>query len=234
MIEYGVNYQSEIKISWLPLLEVVLALGTCSTTYSLYLHLGYFKTDEWPTISETAREYPMSKIFAIGISVFAFIFIFLAFLMHDLLELYGCEKSKYFKFIPLLCSVFLTSMSCCTLNDHPFVHGTLSITAFVLCMIFAGFIHFYQLKAQILKWKMLKTIILTMICLTTVLLGTLTMIDETKVINCAKAVIEYVLFACLLFYFGSWTKDVDLFKLSFCILIPQTDIGLQNDVNDVI
>ena len=217
--QFPINNQDYVNIhcTILPILCFIIAGFVISVNFILFVRQGLFNNKQWPTISETARYYPMNKIFAVGLSVLGILFLFLGLLVVVILQLSGVQWIKYTVFLPVLCCVFLILMSNCGLKDQPFVHGTFAILGFILILIFILIIHKAFTAIGNVQCKLFKTIILLISTLSVIILSILTPLKETDIVCCAKAMDEYILVISLFIYISTWVIEIRKFSYTFTL-----------------
>ena len=217
--QLAINHQDYVNIrcTILPIICLLITCFVISINYILFVKKGLFNNKQWPTISETARYYPMNKIFAVGLSVLGILFLFLGLIVVAMLQLSGVQWIKYTVFLPILCCAFLILMSNCGLNDQPFVHGTFAILGFFLILIFLLITHQAFAAAGNVQCKLFKTVVLSISTLSVIILSILTPIKETDLVCCAKAMDEYVLVISLFIYISTWVLEIRKFAFRFTL-----------------
>lgn len=202
----------------LPIITIVVIFFTLLLNYVLYCIQGRFSISSLPTFSETAMFYPMSKIFAVGVSGFAFLFFFDGELFCDYMSLNNYPKSKFMRFFPPIVSILFTITCCVNKSEHPNIHGCFSCISFFTLLIFAIWT-FYALKKQnILRNKILRFSLIIIGIISTIGIIVTAPLTKFQYISIIQAVIEYVMVLALLIFFGLWFFDFKRIEIDFCVI----------------
>lgn len=206
------------SISLLPIITIAVIFVTITINYILYCIQGRFSINSLPTFSETAMFYPMSKIFAVGVSAFAFLFFFDSEIFCDCMSLNNYSKSKFMRFLPPIVSILFTITCCVNKSEHPNIHGCFSCVSFFTLLIFAIWTFCALKKQNILRFKLLRLSLIIVGIISTI--GIILTAPFTKLhyISIIQAVIEYAMVLSLLIFFGLWFSDFKRIDIDFCVV----------------
>lgn len=205
------------SVSLLPIVTIIVALSTLLLNYILYIIQGRFSINSLPTFSETAMFYPMSKIFAVGISLFAFLFFFDGQIFCDYLSLNNYTKAKFIRILPPIISILFTITCCVNKSEHPNVHGCFSCASFFMLLMFTVWSYQALKRLNILRYKLLR--------LTLIIIGILSTIGiiitapfKNYYVSIIQAIIEYIMAITLFIFFGLWFSDFKRIEIEFCVM----------------
>lgn len=207
----------KFSVSILPIITILIIFFTLLLNYILYCIQGRFSLSTLPTFSETAMFFPMSRIFAVGVSGFAFLFFFDGEIFCDFMFLNNYSKSKVMRFVPPLVSILLTITCCVNKSEHPNIHGCFSCVSFFSLLLFAIWTILALKKQNILRFKILRYSLAIIGIISTIGIIVTAPFKKYQFISVIQAVIEYVMVLALLIFFGLWFSDFKRIDIDFCV-----------------
>lgn len=202
----AINY----SISWIPFVTMAVALITFLYTFVDFIYRNGFVIDSLPTLSEASSTYPISKIFAVGISCFAVLFYFSGTFFIDFLSFHNYSKSQFMRIYLPIISIFFIIMSCVKKNEQLNIHKCFLSLSFLTIFIFGIWSFLALKKISMLRYTKLRLILLILGTICSILLSIFVMFTESKTISTLEAVVEYIMIICLVLYYGLWSFDIPL------------------------
>lgn len=210
--------QCDINLSWIPPAALIVAAVTCISSYAMFVGFGYFDDEHLPTFSETARYYPMTRVFAIGFAIFSVLFFVGGEMMCELLKLDNVEHYRIYKVVPAIGSALAVAMSSVGLSDQSDLHGTFAVAMFVVMLGFCIFIYVSQKRNNAVMYGTMKLVLLVISSLMLLVVAVLAPIEEEgPVMSYVKAASEYVLAISLFLCIGVWKSDLSFLQLTLVV-----------------
>lgn len=207
---------ANIRVSLLPVITIIVSIATILLNYLLYIIKGNFSIKSLPSFSETATFYPMSKIFAAGISSFAFLFFINGQIFCDYIHIKNYSNSKFFNLTPII-SIFFTLTCCINKKEHPNIHGCCSCTSFFFMLIYAIFCYRTLSANGALQFKFIRFSIIIIGIISTIIIIITAPYTNLPQIHVVHAIVEYFMVFGLLIFFGLWYFDFKNIKIVLCI-----------------
>ena len=182
------SHVTSVNIKWLPIVFTIILVIMVIINYSMYQR----EEGEWPTISRTASVFPMNRIFAVCMSVSAFLMFFYCSTIVDHLELHNFPHAKYIKIVSLICSIFFIAMGNCGMNDQLTAHNVFAGIGFVALLVFPVLVTYGHYKVGILRFKIAKIIIAVASFVCLIPLVSLTGSKKSSPGAHAQTVIEFI------------------------------------------
>ena len=225
---YIPTQKRSIYLLWIPILITILLLTMIIVNYCL---CG--SADNWPTISSSARDFPMSRIFAVLSSVAGFLLFFYANLIIDHLGLNGLDNYKCYRVVPISSTISFISMSCCGIGDQSTVHGVFAGLGFGSLLLFSILVFFVHLKKSIIKLKILKIVIQAMAIVLTLPLLVLTPAENKKpIVGKIETVIEFSVVFLLLVLILFLSMELNELKVEFHVVVDDEIDSTNNLVSE--
>lgn len=194
------------QASFLPIITIIVSMLTVVINYFLYIKQGHFSINSLPSFSQTATFYPMSKIFAAGISLFSFLFFLNGQLFCDYININNFSKSNFLHLPPII-SLLFTLTGCINKSEHPNIHGCFSCSSFFSLLIYAIFTYRTLNQNKVLQHKTIRFSIIVIGILSTIIIIFTAPYTNSSKIHVVHAVVEYFMVFGLFVFFGLWYFD---------------------------
>lgn len=146
--------RKDVPLTWLPIAIAIIFSATIIIVYSY----GN-KEDFWPTISIASSSFPMSRVFAVGMSLGFFLNFFYFNFLINFLELSGYNCNTLLKIIPYFSTLSFILMSCFGVKDDEVIHSLFACLGFFSLLIFSYWNYRAHKKLGILRYKRAKEIL---------------------------------------------------------------------------
>ena len=143
----------------LPIIAGIIFAVTCILPFFISLIVGRHFPLTIPTVSESAREFPGSRVFSMGCTIVAMIVGFSGVILLEIPSLHGPSLPRATKLLPVLVAVFLILLSGFGLDDNVFIHLTCALVGFFSVMCFCGLFFCVFAKLNLLAMKKFRFVV---------------------------------------------------------------------------
>ncbi|OHT16724.1 hypothetical protein TRFO_12983 [Tritrichomonas foetus] len=212
-----IEFNSRIKVfsslHYIPVLASLIFTITCIAPFISSLLLGRHYSIKIPTISESAREFPGSKIFNVGSTIAGILVAFAGNILLDVPSLYGPSFPVYTKILPSMIAFFFIFVSGFGLDDNVFIHLTCALVGFFAMLVFSIFIYMVFSQIRIIKWKWLKLISLICGSISLISLAITWPRGNLDPIGSIKSLSEFIFVFAFSLFVLSWYKDLENYEI---------------------
>ena len=200
-------------VKWIPIAATVIFAGTCIIPFITSLVSGRKFPLTIPTVSESAREFPGSRIFNIGSTIAGLLIAIVGWIMTDLPSLYTTPLPETVKALPVMTGGFFVLVSGFGLDDNVFVHLTCALVGFFSLVVFCVFMfgvldHMRVIALRNLKLGFMGAGIVALVTLALTWAG-----SNEDPIGSIKALAEFSFILFFAMYVGTWYKELEQVEL---------------------
>lgn len=193
----------------IPVFATVIFAITCIVPFITSLVSGRKFPLTIPTVSESAREFPGSRIFNIGSTVAGLLIAIVGWIMTDLPSLYTTPLPVLVKALPVMTGAFFVLVSGFGLDDNVFVHLTCALVGFFSLVIFSVFMFGVLDHMRVIMLRTLKLVFMGLGIVALVTLALTWAGSNEDPIGSIKALAEFCFILFFAMYIGSWYKELE-------------------------
>ena len=193
----------------IPVIASVLFALTCVVPWITSLLLGRKFPLAIPTVSESAREFPGSRVFNIGLTIVGILTFWSSFLIVEIPSLHGMPLPKATRVFPYLVCSFFILVSGFGLDDNVFIHLTCALLGFFSIAIFSVFIFFVYKRMNQLAAKKPKLIFLILGVISLISLAITWPMGNKDPVGSIKSLSEFVFLLSFSLFTLTWTADLN-------------------------
>ena len=212
---YGTHVSHFRYVKFMPIAACLIFAISCIVPFVICLVSGKKFALKIPTVSESAREFPGSRVFSVGSTIAGLFLALVGWIMTDLPALYAEPLPQNVKVLPVMTGFFFVLVSGFGLDENVFVHLTCALVGFFSLVVFCIFMFAVLSRLPIISVRTLKLVLLCGGTSSLVILALTWAAANVDPFGSIKALAEFCFILFFAMYVATWYKELEDVELIF-------------------